>query len=50
MESSDEAKSPTGSESTRGFFPSGAICFFGLLLFFYAAVWFVIYLIMIARS
>ena len=50
MESSDEANAPEGSESPRGFFPSGAICFFALFLLFYAAVWFVIYLIMIARS
>jgi hypothetical protein len=37
-------------ESESKFFPSGAIFFFALLLLFYAALWFVIYWIMIARS
>jgi hypothetical protein len=32
------------------FFPSGAIFFFVLLLAFYAALWFVIYWLMIARA
>ena len=34
----------------KGFFPSGAVFFFALLLVFYAALWGVIYWIMIARS
>jgi hypothetical protein len=34
----------------KGFFPSGAVFFFALLLVFYAALWFVIYWVMIARS
>jgi len=37
-------------ESEQRFFPSGAIFFFVLLLLFYAALWFVIYWIMIAQS
>ena len=32
------------------FFPSGAIAFFVILLVFYAALWLVIYGVMIARS
>jgi hypothetical protein len=32
------------------FFPSGAIFFFVVLLVFYAALWLVIYGLMIARS
>lgn len=39
-----------GPEDGKKFFPSGAIFFFALLLAFYAALWFVIYWIMIARS
>ena len=45
----DEVKSPPGREEA-GFFPKGAIFFFVLLLLFYAALWFLIYGIMIARS
>jgi hypothetical protein len=41
---------PDGPENENRFFPSGAIFFFALLLVFYAALWFVIYWIMIARS
>jgi hypothetical protein len=37
-------------ENEKRFFPSGAIFFFVLLLLFYAAIWFLIYWIMIARS
>jgi hypothetical protein len=40
----------SGPENEKSFFPSGAIFFFALLLVFYAALWFVIYLTMIARS
>ena len=37
-------------ENDKKFFPSGAIFFFTLLLVFYAALWLVIYWLMIARS
>jgi len=37
-------------ETKNGFFPSGAIFFFVLLLLFYAVLWLVIYGLMIARS
>jgi hypothetical protein len=40
----------SGPDSEKTFFPSGAVFFFVLLLLFYAALWFVIYWIMIARS
>ena len=33
-----------------GFFPRGAIFFFGVLVVFYAVLWLIIYLLMIARS
>ena len=38
------------SEPEKKFFPSGAIFFFALLILFYAALWLVIYWIMIARA
>jgi hypothetical protein len=39
------------SNDTEGkFFPSGAIFFFAALIVFYAALWLVIYWLMIARS
>jgi hypothetical protein len=38
------------SENGKRFFPSGAIFFFALLLLLYAAIWFLIYWIMISRS
>lgn len=41
---------PVGSEQEKSFFPSGAVFFFALLLVFYAALWLVIYWLMIARS
>ncbi len=41
---------PAESEPDKGFFPSGAIFFFALLLLFYAALWLVIYWLMISRS
>ncbi len=50
MKASDEMKSPQESEDGTQFFPSGAIFFFALLLLFYAALWFVLYWLMIARS
>jgi hypothetical protein len=37
-------------ENGRRFFPSGAIFFFALLIAFYAALWLVIYWIMVARA
>jgi len=37
-------------ETDEKFFPSGAIFFFIVLLVFYAALWLVIYGLMIARS
>jgi hypothetical protein len=43
-------KSDRRGEDGPLFFPSGAIFFFVLLLLFYAALWFVLYWIMIARS
>ena len=36
--------------SEKPFFPSGAIAFFVVLVVFYAALWLVIYGVMIARS
>ncbi len=41
---------PSESQNTNRFFPSGAIFFFALLILFYAALWLVIYWIMIARA
>jgi hypothetical protein len=41
---------PNDPNNGKPFFPSGAIFFFALLLLFYAALWFVIYWIMISRS
>jgi hypothetical protein len=38
------------AENGKRFFPSGAIFFFALLILFYAALWLVIYWIMIARA
>jgi len=38
------------AEPEKKFFPSGAIFFFALLLVFYAALWLVIYWLMIVRS
>jgi zona occludens toxin (predicted ATPase) len=38
------------SHNGKSFFPSGAILFFALLLLLYAALWLVIYSVMIARS
>jgi hypothetical protein len=37
-------------ENGKPFFPSGAILFFALLILFYAALWLVVYWIMIARA
>ena len=49
MDMPDEVKSPRKPENAE-FVPKGAIFFFVLLLLFYAALWFLIYGIMIARS
>jgi hypothetical protein len=37
-------------ERESEFFPSGAIFFFALLILFYAALWLVIYWIMVGRA
>jgi hypothetical protein len=37
-------------DNGRRFFPSGAIFFFALLIVFYAALWLVVYWIMVARA
>ena len=37
-------------DNGRRFFPSGAIFFFALLIRFYAALWLVVYWIMILRA
>jgi hypothetical protein len=49
-ESDFEIMRPGEPESSRRFFPSGAIFFFALLILFYAALWLVVYWIMIARA
>jgi hypothetical protein len=41
---------PSESQNVKRFFPSGAIFFFALLILFYAALWLVVYWIMIARA
>jgi hypothetical protein len=41
---------PNEAGNGKGFFPSGAIFFFALLILFYAALWLVVYWIMIARA
>jgi hypothetical protein len=41
---------PGETESTKRFFPSGAIFFFALLILFYAALWLVLYWIMVGRA
>jgi len=40
---------PSADEEKK-FVPSGAIFFFSMLLVFYAALWLVIYWLMVARS
>jgi hypothetical protein len=49
MDMPDEVKSPPEPQNGE-FVPKGAIFFFALLLLFYAALWFLIYGIMIVRS
>jgi hypothetical protein len=41
---------PGERESGTRFFPSGAIFFFAILIVFYAALWLVVYWIMLARA
>jgi hypothetical protein len=38
------------ASTEQTFFPRGAILFFGILVVFYAALWLIIYWLMIARS
>ena len=45
-----EPMEPGEPQNARRFFPSGAIFFFALLIVFYAALWLVIYWIMVARA
>lgn len=39
-----------GPENGKRFFPSGAIFFFAVLIVFYAALWLVVYWLMIDRA
>jgi hypothetical protein len=41
---------PSERENETRFFPTGAIFFFAVLILFYAALWLVIYWIMVARA
>jgi len=41
---------PLSNDKEKNFVPSGAIFFFALLIAFYAAIWLVVYWLMIARS
>jgi hypothetical protein len=45
-----EVMEPGERENGKRFFPSGAIFFFALLILFYAALWLVVYWVMIARA
>jgi hypothetical protein len=45
-----EPMEPGETESAKRFFPSGAIFFFALLILFYAALWLVLYWIMVGRA
>jgi len=45
-----EPMEPGEPENGRRFFPTGAIFFFALLIVFYAALWLIIYWIMVARA
>jgi len=45
-----EVIEPDERQNGKRFFPSGAIFFFALLILFYAALWLVVYWIMIARA
>jgi hypothetical protein len=50
LDSDSETMEPSEPENTKRFFPSGAIFFFALLIAFYAALWLVVYWLMIARA
>jgi hypothetical protein len=50
LDGDPEAMEPTEPENGKRFFPSGAIFFFALLILFYAALWLVVYWLMIARA
>jgi hypothetical protein len=50
LDSDSETMEPKEPENGKQFFPSGAIFFFALLILFYAALWLVVYWIMIARA
>jgi hypothetical protein len=41
---------PSKQQNGKPFFPSGAIFFFAVLILFYAALWLVVYWLMIARA
>jgi hypothetical protein len=45
-----EVNEPNDSKNGKTFFPSGAIFFFAFMILFYAALWLIIYWIMIARA
>jgi len=45
-----EVMEPSKQQNEKSFFPRGAIFFFALLILFYAALWLVIYWIMVARA
>jgi hypothetical protein len=45
-----EPMEPGEPENGKRFFPSGAIFFFAVLILFYAALWLVVYWIMILRA
>jgi hypothetical protein len=49
-DSDSEIMEPGQPENQKRFFPSGAIFFFSVLILFYAALWLVLYWIMIARA
>jgi hypothetical protein len=50
LDSDFEAMEPGEPENGKRFFPSGAIFFFALLILFYAALWLIVYWLMIARA
>ena len=50
LDNDPEAMEPDESENGKRFFPSGAIFFFAILILFYAALWLVVYWLMIARA
>jgi hypothetical protein len=50
LDNDPETMEPGEPENGKRFFPSGAIFFFALLILFYAALWLVVYCLMIARA